>query len=418
MSRFEEMLVFCAIGICVGLFAWIYTRDRQKRIGLWVLGWIAIFIHFTPPIIANYNVWLRQLTDWMKTFTLIVAGTCFLLSVSEVFASRYRRLAFVFCINFASTIYLTGLISGVRATSFYVSLLLISSIYGTVEAISFYGWKSLHMYFVGMLLPYGGWVIHRALQGSPNDGFNFYLFGLFYVTGLAYLRNFRRFSPGVILTAISFILWGAAFPISPRLIGLGPNSVIWDLPTFFVAFGMILTLLENHTETMHHMMIGLLERQTQKPSGPFYSCFLSYSTKDQDFAQHLATDLETIGVRCWFAPKDLKMGDKFRSSFDEAIDVHDKLLILLSENSLNSIWVEKEVETAYEKERQKCTTVLLPICLDNAVMETNQSWAADIRRTRHIGDFRNWRNPDSYKKSFDRLLEGLQLANRSASVHK
>jgi hypothetical protein len=50
--------------------------------------------------------------------------------------------------------------------------------------------------------------------------------------------------------------------------------------------------------------------------------------------------------------------------------------------------VEKEVETAFEKERKQGRTVLFPIRLDNAVMEAEEAWAADIRRTRHIGDLR------------------------------
>ena len=36
----------------------------------------------------------------------------------------------------------------------------------------------------------------------------------------------------------------------------------------------------------------------------FYSCFISYSTKDQDFADRLYADLQHQGVRCWFAPHE------------------------------------------------------------------------------------------------------------------
>ena len=43
----------------------------------------------------------------------------------------------------------------------------------------------------------------------------------------------------------------------------------------------------------------------------FYSCFISYSSQDDDFAQRLHADLQHQGVRCWFAPEDLKIGDKF-----------------------------------------------------------------------------------------------------------
>jgi hypothetical protein len=140
----------------------------------------------------------------------------------------------------------------------------------------------------------------------------------------------------------------------------------------------------------------------------FYSCFISYSSKDHEFAERLHADLRGKNVRCWFAPEDLKIGDRLRPSFDEAIRVHDKLMVLLSDNSVSSPWVEKEVETAFEKERQQKRTVLFPIRLDDAVMETNEAWAADIRRTRHIGDFRDWKKHDSYKKAFERLLRDLK----------
>lgn len=140
----------------------------------------------------------------------------------------------------------------------------------------------------------------------------------------------------------------------------------------------------------------------------FYSCFISYSSKDQEFAERLHADLRNKNVRCWFAPEDLKIGDRLRPSFDEAIRVHDKLMVLLSENSVSSPWVEKEVETAFEKERQEKRTVLFPIRLDDAVMETHEAWAADIRRGRHIGDFRDWKNHYSYKKAFERLLRDLK----------
>jgi uncharacterized protein YjbI with pentapeptide repeats len=140
----------------------------------------------------------------------------------------------------------------------------------------------------------------------------------------------------------------------------------------------------------------------------FYSCFISYSSRDQEFAERLHADLRSKNVRCWFAPEDLKIGDRLRPSFDEAIRVHDKLMVLLSEHSVRSEWVEKEVETAFEKERREKRTVLFPIRLDDAVMEPGEAWAADIRRTRHIGDFRNWKNHDAYKKALDRLLRDLK----------
>lgn len=140
----------------------------------------------------------------------------------------------------------------------------------------------------------------------------------------------------------------------------------------------------------------------------FYSCFISYTHLDEDFAKRLYADLQREGVRSWFAPEDLKIGDEFRDRIDESIRLHDKLLLVLSENSVESVWVKKEVETAFEKEKEQGKTVLFPVKLDNTVSETKTGWAADVRRTRHIGDFRDWKSHDSYKKAFERLMRDLK----------
>ncbi len=140
----------------------------------------------------------------------------------------------------------------------------------------------------------------------------------------------------------------------------------------------------------------------------FYSCFISYSNKDDDFARRLHADLQANHVRCWFAPEDLKIGDKFRQKIDETIRVYDKVIVVLSETSIASDWVESEIEAALEKERKTKKLVLFPIRLDEAVMDCGIAWAAEIRRTRHIGEFCHWKDHDAYKKAFDRVLRDLK----------
>jgi hypothetical protein len=71
-----------------------------------------------------------------------------------------------------------------------------------------------------------------------------------------------------------------------------------------------------------------------------YSCFISYSTKDQEFAERLHADLQAKGVRCWFASHDIKGGRKLLDQIDEAIRLHDKLVLILSEDSMKSEWVK------------------------------------------------------------------------------
>lgn len=148
----------------------------------------------------------------------------------------------------------------------------------------------------------------------------------------------------------------------------------------------------------------------------FYSCFISYSSKDQMFAERLHNDLQGEGVRCWFAPEDMRIGDRIRPTIDQAIRSYDKLLIVLSEHSIDSDWVEKEVEAAFEEERKREKTMLFPIRLDSAVMETDQAWAADIRRIRHIGDFTHWKDHEAYQKAFERLLRDLKAEEEAEAT--
>jgi uncharacterized protein YjbI with pentapeptide repeats len=139
----------------------------------------------------------------------------------------------------------------------------------------------------------------------------------------------------------------------------------------------------------------------------YYSCFISYSSRDDDFAKRIHADLQNKGVRCWFAPHDLPIGGKILDEIDVAIRLRDKVLLILSEHSIGSGWVEDEVKTAYEEERRRKQTMLFPIRLDDTVMETREAWAAKLRADRNIGDFRQWKDHDQYREVFERVLRDL-----------
>lgn len=141
----------------------------------------------------------------------------------------------------------------------------------------------------------------------------------------------------------------------------------------------------------------------------YFSCFISYSKEDGHFAQKLYADLQRAGVFCWFAPEHLRIGDNIRSRLDEVIHEHDKLLLILSCYSISSSWVGKEVETAIQKENERRLKTLFPVSVDDAIELESTGWAADIRRARHIGDFRYWEQDARYARSLERLLRDLRI---------
>jgi hypothetical protein len=151
----------------------------------------------------------------------------------------------------------------------------------------------------------------------------------------------------------------------------------------------------------------------------YYSCFISYSTKDQAFAERLHADLQNKGVRCWFAPHDVQGGKKLHEQIDEAIRLHDKLLLILSPDSMASEWVKTEIAKARKREVRDKRRVLFPIRL--VQYETLRDWecfdadtgkdsAREIREY-FIPDFSNWKNHDSYQEAFHSLIRDLKSSD-------
>jgi uncharacterized protein YjbI with pentapeptide repeats len=140
------------------------------------------------------------------------------------------------------------------------------------------------------------------------------------------------------------------------------------------------------------------------------SCFISYSALDRPVAEKIYEDLQEIGVRCWFAPHDLPIGAKTLQNIDHQIAHLDKLLLILSANSLRSDWVEDEVSKAFAEERRRQSLVLMPIRIDDEVMTTKEAWALKLRDQRNIGDFRSWRKGSNYERLLNRLVRDLRYA--------
>ena len=140
----------------------------------------------------------------------------------------------------------------------------------------------------------------------------------------------------------------------------------------------------------------------------YYPTFISYSNRDRAFAEKLQRDLKHSGLHCWFLSEEHKIGDKIQHKIEQSVRIHDKFILVLSQHSVASPWMEKEVENAFEEEIKKKKALLLPIMIDSAVIDSDQTWAVDLRKSRHIADFSNWTDPESYNKALKQLLPALK----------
>jgi len=143
----------------------------------------------------------------------------------------------------------------------------------------------------------------------------------------------------------------------------------------------------------------------------YMDCFISCSEVDIEFAELLYKDLEENGVKCWLYKHDLPWGARQWDAINDAIERNDKLILVLSKDSIQSEWVEDEVTKAFEEERRRKEDILLPLMLDDAVMRSKEPWATKVKDSRNIADFQHWIDPDQYQRLFDRLMKLLLKPN-------
>ena len=144
----------------------------------------------------------------------------------------------------------------------------------------------------------------------------------------------------------------------------------------------------------------------------FYGCFISVSEADYIFAEKLWSNLKQIGVPCYLCKEDMRMGHDMYKSIDHAINMYEKVVVVCSENSLNSPAVLREIERALQKEDKLMRQgepyeVLFPIRLDDYVLSNwKHHRKADIIK-KYIGDFRYWQDKIQYQKAFEKLMKAI-----------
>jgi hypothetical protein len=143
------------------------------------------------------------------------------------------------------------------------------------------------------------------------------------------------------------------------------------------------------------------------------SCSISYSPWDKMFAEQLHADLQDLGIRCWLFPKYTgRQGEWIRTRWDEraeaTMNTNDKVVLVLSEHSINSPWIEIMVNNLLKREREVKRSLLILCQLDSTLMKTKSSWIADLLKIHQILDFTQWKKKEAYDSILFQLLTVLQ----------
>jgi hypothetical protein len=140
--------------------------------------------------------------------------------------------------------------------------------------------------------------------------------------------------------------------------------------------------------------------------------FISYSHADGEFVNKLEAYLTERGIRCWRDNHELKAG-RMEPQIERAIREYQKVLLVLSSSSIRSDWVEHEVRTARELEKEIERDVLCPVALDDSWKASSlRTWPKRIMeqvKEYFVIDFSAWEDDNKFEMKFGKLIDGLAL---------
>jgi hypothetical protein len=140
-----------------------------------------------------------------------------------------------------------------------------------------------------------------------------------------------------------------------------------------------------------------------------FPLFISYSHADNEFVDKLGSSLQDKGVRYWRDTHEMKAG-RIEKQIDHAIRQNPTVLLVLSEHSVNSDWVEHEVRTGRELEKELSRDVLCPVALDDSWKSSR--WPKRLMEQimeYNILDFSAWQDDSEFEGTFRKLIDGLEL---------
>ena len=160
-----------------------------------------------------------------------------------------------------------------------------------------------------------------------------------------------------------------------------------------------------------HLLADHFADSLSTPS--WYTCFVSYSHQDGDFAAELCDRLGDRGIPYWRdADAGISVGSDILAAMARAIVAYDKVLLCCSEFSLTSSWVYEEIWLALDKEQKLQREVLLPLDIDGYLRNRWASPHAPLLNRRLVADFVGWRNDrHKLKLSFEQVARALRTFN-------
>jgi len=133
--------------------------------------------------------------------------------------------------------------------------------------------------------------------------------------------------------------------------------------------------------------------------------FLSHSHADKPFARKLASSLRKAGHSVWIDEAEIDIGDSLVEKIREGLDQVDYVAAILSEASISSPWVTKELDIASNREIEEGRVVVLPLLVQKVELP-------GFLKGKFYGDFTD---EEQYENILGLLLRKLGGATQEVS---
>ena len=254
-SLLDKLPTILVLAVLVGMFVSLRKHSESARIRLWILAWSLIFLHFVVQVFEGGTGNLEALYECIDLVALELSGIVFLTSLTMIVENR-KRAAWLF-----SALAVPAAFHGIAAQFDWhlrwPMAAALACFFGAAAAYTIYANRKASPFVVTLVAAFtltGCWAVYHQIRGSADEGVIAILATAFGVCGVLYWRRFPRATPGVLTVVSGFFAWGSVFPVGSFLAQSHPNLHInpelWNVPKYFVAFGMILTLIEEKTRTI------------------------------------------------------------------------------------------------------------------------------------------------------------------------
>ena len=262
MNTFLEKLpTILVLGVLVGIFLSLRKHAPSARTRLWTYAWALIFLHFFIGAFETRTGTIENIFESIDTGALELSGVVFVVSMILSVEKRLNRVVLLSTLGVPAAFHATAVTFGWNAPRVLAVALAFFFFGGAAFAILVSNRRTLFQYCVAVVFAGTGfWAVREQLHGNAVFGVLAILTLTFGLCGFLFWNRYPRLSPGVVAVSGGFLCWGAVFPVATFLSTHAPtlqvNPELWNVPKFFVAFGMVLALVEDKS--------GIIERAHQR----------------------------------------------------------------------------------------------------------------------------------------------------------